>query len=57
MPTAEEVDERATQAVIDILKRELRLVPRPDFEESETWMVKPGNLEHCAKLIVQNLYS
>ncbi len=53
-------NDRARQLVVDILHREIRLVARPDPDEDEaewTWMVKPGNLEHCAKLIVKQLYS
>lgn len=42
--------ERAA-AILAILKREIRLVARPDYEETETWMVKPGCLERCAELI------
>lgn len=41
------------QQVLEILKREIRLVCKhanPDDCEC-IWMVKPGNLEHCAKLI------
>lgn len=53
----EETDEAARKMVVEILERELRLVARPDFADSETWMVKPGCIEHCAKLIVQSLYS
>jgi hypothetical protein len=50
-------DEREERMVLEILKHEIRLVARPDYEETETWMVKPGCLERCAKLIVETLRS
>ena len=59
MPTSEEVDEKARADVIYILRKEIRLVCKhanPDDCEC-VWMVKPGNLEHCAELIVKQLYS
>lgn len=59
MPTAEEDNLRGEMSVLDILRREIRLVCKhanPDDCEC-VWMVKPGNLEHCAKLIVKQLYS
>lgn len=43
-------------AVVAILQAELRLVARPDYDETETWMVKPGNIEHCAGLIVDAIF-
>lgn len=35
-----------TQAQIEtILREKIRLVVRPDYDETETWMVKPGCIE------------
>jgi hypothetical protein len=48
------------EKIIEVLKRELRLVSQggdtcAECGEAldETWMVKPGNIEHCAKLIAE----
>lgn len=39
------------EAILTILRDTIRLVARPDYEETETWMVKPGCLETCAQKI------
>ena len=56
MPTQDEAYAHMEEKIVRILRRELLLVARPDYEETETWMVKDGNIEHCAKLIVSSLF-
>lgn len=65
MPTAEEVDEKARETVIRILKEKIRLVACGNGEKCDqcgedldySYRVKDGCLEECAKEIVQQLYS
>jgi hypothetical protein len=45
--------EQVEQEILSILWRNIRLVARPDFEETGTWMVKPGCLEKAAKEIAE----
>lgn len=64
MPTAEEVDEKASEMVLAILRKNIRLIrfggePCDQCGEQLDYLfkVKDGCLETCAKEIVQQLYS
>jgi len=61
MPTTEESNERALKIITDILHKEIRLVAIAEDDDDDEkywlWRVKPGNIERCAKLIVQQLYN
>jgi hypothetical protein len=50
------------EIIVEILKRELRFVCKAEdvcercgLDLGGTWMVKPGNIEHCAKVLVEKL--
>lgn len=47
--------EQVVERIRAILKEEIRLVARPDYAETEAWMVKPGCLDIIAEKIATEL--